>query len=208
MKVKNSSGKKINVDEAIELKKILSIIFESDESGNYVSYDNRNDSKLVSIIKKILRQKKKNNEKIIELKREKSYSIVSLSDSEKSNEDDCQFNKNELKSIIKSELKERDIITLLKELIKKVDNNQGGKKLNEEDTIEINGKLFFSLWKARFTEENYKKKEQYIHHNNKENISTLEDMELTLCKLLEGERIDLFLDDPKDIDKIIKRKKY
>ena len=52
------------------------------------------------------------------------------------------------------------------------------------------------------------KKEQYIHHNNKENISTLEDMELTLCKLLEGERIDLFLDNPKDIYKIIKRERY
>ena len=93
-------------------------------------------------------------------------------------------------------------------MIKKADNNQGGKKLNEEDTIEINGKLFFSLWKATFTEENYKKKEQYIHYNNKENISILEEMELTLCILLEGERIDLFLDDPKDIDKIIKREKY
>ena len=52
------------------------------------------------------------------------------------------------------------------------------------------------------------KKEQYILNINKENLSIIKEIELILCKLLEEDKIDLFLDEPKDIGKNIKREKY
>ena len=69
---------------------------------------------------------------------------------------------------------------------------------------QINAEMFYTLWKNSFKTEEIKKKENYVKHIKIEKVQTLKEMGKLLCALLDGINVDVFVDDPKNIDKIIK----
>ena len=205
---KKDSRKKVNINESIELKELMCIIFENEEEEDYKIYDAHGqgtENKLTTYIINKLKEKEDNS--IISVDNEKDdNSIFSISDSVNSSEIDFGLNENELKNIIKQELKETNTTTLLNKLIKKIKTNKRISFIKDE-IIEINGKFFYNLWKETFNTIKYKSNKNYQKHINKEKISTFLEIRENLLKLLNGIKINLFEDEPKALDKIIKREK-
>ena len=63
--------------------------------------------------------------------------------------------------------------------------------------------MFYKLWKNSFETENIKKKDNYVKYIKLDKIQSLKEMGNLLCELLDGINVDVFVDDPKNIDKII-----
>ena len=63
--------------------------------------------------------------------------------------------------------------------------------------------MFYKLWKNSFQTENIKKKDNYVKYIKLDKIQSLKEMGILLCELLDGINVDVFVDDPKNIDKII-----
>ena len=164
------------------------------------------DNDFVKKIKRMIKASS-NNEIVANLNITNNDSIISLSDSEELNISTEGIDEKELKNIIGEEVIKIDISSQFRKLIKKIKINQNLEEINQDIFEQINGEFLYNLWKDSFNSEKYKLKKVYINYNKKEYITTLEKMGSDLCILLKGIKIDLFIEDPKGIDKIIQRHK-
>ncbi len=181
----------IKNEDMIKIKDIINIIFDSKEEYNPNEKNEfEKDSNLVKIIKKIIEEKKSNEEN-------------SISESDELNEP--EINEDQLKTIIEKEPINIDLSSQFKKLVKKIELNKEN-NIIIENLEDINGLYFYNLWKLSLNEA-YKKKAFKNYIEIPKNISTLQKMGFYLCQLLEGITIDLFIDDPTNIDKNIKKRK-
>ena len=180
----------IKDEDMIKIKDIINIIFDCKEEYNPNEKNEfEKDSNLVKIIKKIIEEKKSNEEN-------------SISESDELN--DPEMNEDQLKTIIEKEPINIDLSSQFKKLVKKIELNKEN-NISIENLEDIDGLYFYNLWKLSLNEA-YKKKAFKNYIEIQKNISTLQKMGFYLCSLLEGITIDLFIDDPTNIDKNIKKR--
>ena len=203
----SNKGKKLNLEESVELQEIINVIFEKEEEKNssISNKNNRKDSNLVIAIKRALKRKMKVSPNTDES--EKAKSVISLSNSEEAEESNFEISENQLKNFIKEELREININSLLSKLVKKIKINVQGSEIFEDNTIEITGRIYYNVWKETFTKEKYRLKNKYIKYNEMKSIMSLEKMGYYTYQLLEGAKIDFFKDDLQISTKTLKEVK-
>ena len=207
---------KIKTGEMVEIQEIVGLIFENKEekkskNNKKIEKDNNLDNNLINQIKNMIKEEninkpknKSSKKKVFQINDE---NIISLSDSEDFIEQNNQIIEEKLKSIIGGELIKIDLSSQMKMLIKKIKINQEIKEIIEDNVEDINGEFLYNLWKQTFFNDKCKLKKLFTKYNNKESISTLQEMGFYLCELLGGTKIDIFIEDPKNIDKNIPRHK-
>mgnify|MGYP003571341994 CR=1 FL=1 len=207
IKTSKNNNQKQNPENLMEINELIGIIFESKKkSKNITNKVIEKDNDFVKKIKRMIKASS-NNEIVANLNITDNDSIISLSDSEELNISTEGIDEKELKNIIGEEVIKIDISSQFRKLIKKIKINQNLEEINQDIFEQINGEFLYNLWKDSFNIEKYKLKKVYINYNKKEYITTLEKMGSDLCILLKGIKIDLFIEDPKGIDKIIQRNK-
>ena len=207
---------KIKTGEMVEIQEIVGLIFENKEekkskNNKKIEKDNNLDNNLINQIKNMIKEENSNKPKNKSSKKKvfqiNDENIISLSDSEDFIEQNNQIIEEKLKSIIGGELIKIDLSSQMKMLIKKIKINQEIKEIIEDNVEDINGEFLYNLWKQTFFDDKCKLKKLFTKYNNKESISTLQEMGFYLCELLGGTKIDIFIEDPKNIDKDIPRHK-
>ena len=207
---------KIKTGEMVEIQEIVGLIFENKEekkskNNKKIEKDNNLDNNLINQIKNMIKEENSNKPKNKSSKKKvfqiNDENIISLSDSEDFIEQNNQIIEEKLKSIIGGELIKIDLSSQMKMLIKKIKINQEIKEIIEDNVEDINGEFLYNLWKQTFFDDKCKLKKLFTKYNNKESISTLQEMGFYLCELLGGTKIDIFIEDPKNIDKNIPRHK-
>lgn len=152
----------------------------------------KKDNKSFDGIKKLIKKEVKKNELIkpIEIKEDNS-------DSE-----------NELERIQKVVLGKESKVNInlsqqLKQLMKKLELNEeiikSETKINE--TKAIDGEFFYNSWKNSFDAEKFKSNKNFKKYVKKEKITGLANMGFYLKTLLDGFYIDIYADDPNQLDK-------
>ena len=210
---------KIKTGEMVEIQEIVGLIFENKEekkskNNKNIEKDNNLDNNLINQIKNMIKEENSNKpknksskKKVFQINDENNNSIISLSDSEDFIEQNNQIIEEKLKTIIGGELIKIDLSSQMKMLIKKIKINHEIKEIIEDNVEDINGEFLYNLWKQTFFNDKCKLKKLFTKYNNKESISTLQEMGFYLCELLGGTKIDIFIEDPKNIDKDIPRHK-
>ena len=109
---------------------------------------------------------------------------------------DVQYDENEIKEVVKDNLKEYDLNNEIKKLIQLIEKNSEKKNLLENNGIEINSKYFYSEWLNTFSKEKYKQKQDYMQYFKKDEIIGLKEMGLFVCEILKNKKLRMFINDP------------
>jgi len=207
--IKTNKDKNIN-NNSISVGNLVTILFESNDEMKYNLNNNKNknhteENKLSNLIEEILPDKKSNSNDDSEfffLNSKENGKFIYLSDTEESKESNYDIDENEVKKYIENNCKEFDFSSHLSKLIKLIKLNKDNKNYGNTIT-QINAEMFYKLWKNSFQTENIKKKDNYVKYIKLDKIQSLKKMGNLLCELLDGINVDVFVDDPKNIDKII-----
>ena len=208
--IKTNKDKNIN-NNSISVGNLVTILFESNDEMKYNLNNNKNknhteENKLSNLIEEMLPDKKSNSNDDSEfffLNNKENGKFIYLSDTEESKESNYDIDENEVKKYIENNCKEFDFSSQLSKLIKLIKLNKDNKNYDNAIT-QINAEMFYKLWKNSFQTENIKKKDNYVKYIKLDKIQSLKEMGILLCELLDGINVDVFVDDPKNIDKIIK----
>ena len=84
-------------------------------------------------------------------------------------------------------------------------NEEGIKLIVDENEEIINGEYLYKLWINSFDSEIYKQNEKYKKYFNKTKIITFKKMGNILCKIFEGKKFNIFIEEPKESIKLIKK---
>ena len=207
--LKNTYSEGIETEEGININILIRLIFDNKEKvkskENNFQLSNNN---LVNAIQKMLQKLENTDANPKDINNDKGSIIIQLSDSdsEKSDDLDYKLNEKEIKNIIKNNLKEYDMNKELKKLVQLIEKNKKGRKLFGSDNDVINGEFFYNSWLQTFENEIYKSKDVYKKYFKKEKIFSLKEMGLFLCALFEGKAFNIFENDPKDANKMVKKK--
>ena len=208
--IKTNKDKNIN-NNSISVGNLVTILFESNDEMKYNLNNNKNknhteENKLSNLIEEMLPDKKSNSNDDSEfffLNKKENGKFIYLSETEESKESNYDIDENEVKKYIENNCKEFDFSSHLSKLIKLIKLNKDNKNYDNAIT-QINAEMFYKLWKNSFQTENIKKKDNYVKYIKLDKIQSLKEMGNLLCELLDGINVDVFVDDPKNIDKIIK----
>ena len=208
--IKTNKDKNIN-NNSISVGNLVTILFESNDEMKYNLNNNKNknhteENKLSNLIEEMLPDKKSNSNDDSEfffLNKKENGKFIYLSETEESKESNYDIDENEVKKYIENNCKEFDFSSHLSKLIKLIKLNKDNKNYGNTIT-QINAEMFYKLWKNSFQTENIKKKDNYVKYIKLDKIQSLKEMGNLLCELLDGINVDVFVDDPKNIDKIIK----
>ena len=208
--IKTNKDKNIN-NNSISVGNLVTILFESNDEMKYNLNNNKNknhteENKLSNLIEEMLPDKKSNSNDDSEfffLNKKENGKFIYLSETEESKESNYDIDENEVKKYIENNCKEFDFSSHLSKLIKLIKLNKDNKNFGNVIT-QINAEMFYKLWKNSFQTENIKKKDNYVKYIKLDKIQSLKEMGNLLCELLDGINVDVFVDDPKNIDKIIK----
>ena len=208
--IKTNKDKNIN-NNSISVGNLVTILFESNDEMKYNLNNNKNknhteENKISNLIEEMLPDKKSNSNDDSEfffLNKKENGKFIYLSDTEESKESNYDIDENEVKKYIENNCKEFDFSSQLSKLIKLIKLNKDNKNYDNAIT-QINAEMFYKLWKNSFQTENIKKKDNYVKYIKLDKIQSLKEMGNLLCELLDGINVDVFVDDPKNIDKIIK----
>ena len=208
--IKTNKDKNIN-NNSISVGNLVTILFESNDEMKYNLNNNKNknhteENKLSNLIEEMLQDKKSNSNDDSEfffLNKKENGKFIYLSETEESKESNYDIDENEVKKYIENNCKEFDFSSHLSKLIKLIKLNKDNKNYGNTIT-QINAEIFYKLWKNSFQTENIKKKDNYVKYIKLDKIQSLKKMGNLLCELLDGINVDVFVDDPKNIDKIIK----
>ena len=208
--IKTNKDKNIN-NNSISVGNLVTILFESNDEMKYNLNNNKNknhteENKLSNLIEEMLPDKKSNSNDDSEfffLNKKENGKFIYLSETEESKESNYDIDENEVKKYIENNCKEFDFSSHLSKLIKLIKLNKDNKNYDNAIT-QINAEMFYKLWKNSFQTENIKKKDNYVKYIKLDKIQSLKKMGNLLCELLDGINVDVFVDDPKNIDKIIK----
>ena len=208
--IKTNKDKNIN-NNSISVGNLVTILFESNDEMKYNLNNNKNknhteENKLSNLIEEMLPDKKSNSNDDSEfffLNKKENGKFIYLSETEESKESNYDIDENEVKKYIENNCKEFDFSSQLSKLIKLIKLNKDNKNYGNTIT-QINAEMFYKLWKNSFQTENIKKKDNYVKYIKLDKIQSLKEMGNLLCELLDGINVDVFVDDPKNIDKIIK----
>ena len=208
--IKTNKDKNIN-NNSISVGNLVTILFESNDEMKYNLNNNKNknhteENKISNLIEEMLPDKKSNSNDDSEfffLNKKENGKFIYLSDTEESKESNYDIDENEVKKYIENNCKEFDFSSQLSKLIKLIKLNKDNKNYGNTIT-QINAEMFYKLWKNSFQTENIKKKDNYVKYIKLDKIQSLKEMGNLLCELLDGINVDVFVDDPKNIDKIIK----
>jgi len=208
--IKTNKDKNIN-NNSISVGNLVTILFESNDEMKYNLNNNKNknhteENKLSNLIEEMLPDKKSNSNDDSEfffLNKKENGKFIYLSETEESKESNYDIDENEVKKYIENNCKEFDFSSQLSKLIKLIKLNKDNKNYDNAIT-QINAEMFYKLWKNSFQTENIKKKDNYVKYIKLDKIQSLKEMGNLLCELLDGINVDVFVDDPKNIDKIIK----
>ena len=173
--------------------------------NNNKNKNHTEENKLSNLIEEMLPDKKSNSNDDSEfffLNSKENGKFIYLSDTEESKESNYDIDENEVKKYIENNCKEFDFSSQLSKLIKLIKLNKDNKNYDNAIT-QINAEMFYKLWKNSFQTENIKKKDNYVKYIKLDKIQSLKKMGNLLCELLDGINVDVFVDDPKNIDKII-----
>ena len=204
--VKKINNKKIvnnNLEKSMKIKEIINLIFEENNERD----ENSENIKILEsdLVKEI---KNKIKEGLILNKTEENINKINFEEEDiltiSSSESDDDFGENEIKNIIQKSVNEVDLSLIIKKLFKLIKANQKSNNNIIDNIIDINGEYLYNLWKRTFIDEEYKKKEEYKKYNVKKKIPGLKDMGLIVCTLFGEDEIDLFINDPKKVNNIIK----
>ena len=205
--VKKINNKKIvnnNLEKSMKIKEIINLIFEENNERD----ENSENFKILEsdLVKEI---KNKIKEGLIMNKTEENINKINFEEEDiltiSSSESDDDFGENEIKNIIQKSVNEVDLSLIIKKLFKLIKANQKSNNNIIDNIIDINGEYLYNLWKRTFIDEEYKKKEEYKKYNVKKKIPGLKDMGLIVCTLFGEDEIDLFINDPKKVNNIIKK---
>ena len=207
--IKTNKDKNIN-NNSISVGNLVTILFESNDEMKYNLNNNKNknhteENKLSNLIEEMLPDKKSNSNDDSEfffLNSKENGKFIYLSETEESKESNYDIDENEVKKYIENNCKEFDFSSQLSKLIKLIKLNKDNKNYDNAIT-QINAEMFYKLWKNSFQTENIKKKDNYVKYIKLDKIQSLKEMGNLLCELLDGINVDVFVDDPKNIDKII-----
>ena len=207
--IKTNKDKNIN-NNSISVGNLVTILFESNDEMKYNLNNNKNknhteENKLSNLIEEMLPDKKSNSNDDSEfffLNKKENGKFIYLSETEESKESNYDIDENEVKKYIENNCKEFDFSSQLSKLIKLIKLNKDNKNYDNAIT-QINAEMFYKLWKNSFETENIKKKDNYVKYIKLDKIQSLKKMGNLLCELLDGINVDVFVDDPKNIDKII-----
>ena len=208
--IKTNKDKNIN-NNSISVGNLVTILFENNNEMKYNLNNNKNknhteENKLSNLIEEMLPDKKSNSNDDSEfffLNKKENGKFIYLSETEESKESNYDIDENEVKKYIENNCKEFDFSSHLSKLIKLIKLNKDNKNYGNTIT-QINAEMFYKLWKNSFQTENIKKKDNYVKYIKLDKIQSLKEMGNLLCELLDGINVDVFVDDPKNIDKIIK----
>ena len=206
LKASGIPSKNINAKEGIEINKLIGLIFNDKVSKKSKRSPSQiKDSQLVNAIHNLLKKKKEPNT-TSENEDNLTIRLTESDDSDDSDEISIQYDENEIKRIVKENLKEYKLNREIKKLIKLIENNNNMKNLKEIGEEEINCQYFYNKWKESFSRESYKDKEKYKLYFKIEKITSLKEMGNFICDILKEKRLKIFINDPKGIDKNIKNK--
>ena len=208
--IKTNKDKNIN-NNSISVGNLVTILFENNNEMKYNLNNNKNknytgEKNLANLIEEILPDKESNSNDDSEfffLNSKENGKFIYLSDTEESKESNYDIDENEVKKYIENNCKEFDFSSHLSKLIKLIKLNKDNKNYDNAIT-QINAEMFYKLWKNSFQTENIKKKDNYVKYIKLDKIQSLKKMGNLLCELLDGINVDVFVDDPKNIDKFIK----
>ena len=208
--IKTNKDKNIN-NNSISVGNLVTILFESNDEMKYNLNNNKNknhteENKLSNLIEEMLPDKKSNSNDDSEfffLNKKENGKFIYLSETVESKESNYDIDENEVKKYIENNCKEFDFSSHLSKLIKLIKLNKDNKNYDNAIT-QINAEMFYKLWKNSFQTENIKKKDNYVKYIKLDKIQSLKEMGILLCELLDGINVDVFVDDPKNIDKFIK----
>ena len=196
---------------SFDIKEIISIIFE-DNQRKYSQEKTcvENDSNLIKTFKTIIQEEKNKNldssqEKFIDLDVSNNNNLTESQELDITNSNN-ELTVEKLKNILSGEAgKNINLFSQLDLLLKKLKLNDEISKTNSLDELEeINGLFLYNLWRNSFITDIWKSKKAFTKYNKVEKITSLKTMGLNICKLLEGFQINIFVDDPKGIDMILK----
>lgn len=206
-----STKNKIKDNELISVENLVNILFESNneiKSNLNSNKDNTDENNLANLIEEMISDKSSasnNNNEFSFFHNKETEKYIYLSDTEESKQSDNDIDENIIKNYIENNFREFEFSSQLTKLIKLIKLNKDKKKYG--DTIkQINPELFYNLWRESFIVEGIKKKDDYIKYLKKDKIQSLKNMSNLLCDLLAGININIFIDDPKNVDKIITTK--
>ena len=206
-----STKNKIKDNELISVENLVNILFESNneiKSNLNSNKDNTDENNLANLIEEMISDKSSasnNNNEFSFFHNKETEKYIYLSDTEESKQSDNDIDENIIKNYIEKNFREFEFSSQLTKLIKLIKLNKDKKKYG--DTIkQINPELFYNLWRESFIVEGIKKKDDYIKYLKKDKIQSLKNMGNLLCDLLAGININIFIDDPKNVDKIITTK--
>ena len=183
----NKENNKINI------KDIIQIIFEKTKEKERTIY--KKNSKSFEKIKSLIQKEIKDDSTIIIEKKEVNFD----------SEDEAE----RIKNVIMG--KENQINTnlsfQLKKLIEKIELNQEIIKFDakKNETKAVDGIFFYNSWINSFNTEKFKMHSKFRNFIKKEKISSLANMGFYLKTLLDDFYIDIYVDDPNQLDKALEK---
>ena len=206
------SGKKINnIKGNLGMNELIGIIFENNEiKTNKTNKNETKNNNIIIAIKNIINKKFEEEHSSLhssDLDFEKENLVIELSDSEESDETFYEYDENEIKNIILKDTKNISIKSQIIKLIHLINKNAESIKLIVDENEEIiNGEYLYKLWIKSFDSEIYKQSEKYKKYFDKTEIITFKKMGKMLCKIFDGKKFNIFIEDPKGSIKLINKK--
>lgn len=201
----SSNNGKVDVTKSIDINDLIEIIFsEREDKKPKRGQSQTRDNNLENAIKKLLQRKKKN--KTTDKNKNEDTLIIQITESDDVKELDVQYDENEIKEVVKDNLKEYDLNNEIKKLIQLIEKNSAKKNLLDNNGIEINSKYFYSEWLNTFSKEKYKQKKYYMQYFKKDKIIGLKEMGLFVCGILKNQKLRMFINDPQGVNKNIENK--